>query len=221
MRVFKNRADAGQQLAEKLLSYQNKKDVLVLALPRGGVPVAFEIANILHVPMSVVLVRKLGIPGQEELAMGAVSEGNVRILNQELIQHLNISEKQIQHVLQKEQQELARRLQRYRQGKPLLKLNNKTIILVDDGIATGATFKAAIQALKTSNPKKLVIATPVASHSSFQEITSLVDESVCLVTPEPFYGVGQWYQRFDQISDEEVLNLLQTSPVKFDHLEQK
>ena len=219
MSLFKNRTDAGQQLASKLLTYQNEKAILILALPRGGVPVAFEIAKVLHAPLTVFLVKKLGVPGHEEVAMGAVAEGNIHILNQDLIQQLGITEQQIQHILQKKQQELTWHLQHYRQGKCLPTLNNKTIILVDDGIATGSTFKAAIQALKTLKPKKLVIAAPVASQDSLQEIASLADETVCLATPEPFYGVGQWYQHFDQTSDEEVLYLLQTAPVKLDTLE--
>lgn len=221
MSLFKNRTDAGQQLAKKLLHYKNKKDVLVLALPRGGVPIAFEIATALHVPMTVFLVRKLGVPGHEELAMGAISEGNVFTLNQKLMQQLHISEEDIQYGLKKEQQELTRRLQHYRQGKQLPKLDNNTVILVDDGIATGATFKAATQALKTLHPKKIIVATPVASKDSLREIASSVDEVVCLATPEPFYGVGQWYQHFDQTSDKEVIHLLQSVPIKLDDRETK
>ena len=219
MSIFKDRIEAGQQLAKELLAYRNKKDLLILALPRGGVPVAFEIAKLLHAPITVFLVRKLGVPGQEELAMGAIAEGNINILDNELIHYLNITEQQVQHVLQKEQHELTRRLQHYRLGKPLPALNNKVIVLVDDGIATGATFKAAIQALKILKPKRLIVATPVASQSSLQEITALVDETVCLATPEPFYSIGQWYQYFDQTNDEEVLNLLQASPVQLNSME--
>ncbi|MCD6045243.1 MAG: phosphoribosyl transferase [Gammaproteobacteria bacterium] len=219
MSIFNDRAEAGQQLAKKLLAYQNRKDLLILALPRGGVPVAFEIAKLLHAPMTVFLVRKLGVPGYEEVAMGAIAEGNIPIFNNELIHSLNVTAQQIQHILQKEQNELARRLQHYRQGKPLPALHHKIIILVDDGAATGATFKAAIHALKIFKPKKLIVAIPVASQNSLQEITSLVDEIAYLAAPEPFYGVGQWYQHFDQTSDEEVLNLLQASALQLNPME--
>ncbi|APC92058.1 Phosphoribosyl transferase domain protein [Francisella sp. MA067296] len=191
--------------------YKDKKDILVLALPRGGVPVAFEIANKLHLPMTVFLVRKLGVPGNEEFAIGAIAEEDICILNQYLVQQLNISREQIQHVLQKEKQELERRLYRYRQGEKLPSLKNKTVIIVDDGIATGSTFNAAIQSLKTLKPKKIVLATPVASLDSLQNLSSQVEEVICLATPEPFYGVAQWYKNFNQTSDEEVIQLLQKS----------
>lgn len=218
MSLFKNRIDAGKQLAGKLLVYQNKKDTLLLALPRGGVPIAFEIAKVLNLPMTVFLVRKLGVPGHEEFAMGALAEGNIQVLNKNLVQQLRITEQQIQRVVQKEQRELSRRLQLYRDGKNLPDLKNKTVILVDDGIATGSTFKAAIQALKVIEPKKLIIASPVASQDSLDEVASLVDETIRLATPEPFYGVGQWYEHFDQTSDEEVLHLLKSASVKLNTL---
>lgn len=219
MNFFKDRADAGKQLAEKLLRYQHKDHTLILALPRGGVPVAFEIAKILHAPITVFLVRKLGVPGHEELAMGAIAEGNTYLLNQTLIDQLDIQPWQISLIVEKEKQELSRRLQRYRHGKELPSLKNKTIILVDDGIATGATFKAAIQGLKRLKPKKLIVATPVASKDSLEEIRPLVDEVVCLAVPEPFYGVGQWYEQFDQTTDEEVLHFLKAAPVPLNFME--
>jgi predicted phosphoribosyltransferase len=164
--LFRNRTDAGQRLAQKLLGYTNKKDLLILALPRGGVPVAFEIATVLRAPMTVFLVRKLGVPGHEEFAMGAIAEGGICLLNSNVMQQLNITEQDIQATLKKERQELDRRLQYYRQGKQLAALYDKRIILVDDGIATGATFKAAIQALKLLRPKKIILAAPVASKES-------------------------------------------------------
>jgi len=213
MNHFKNRIDAGKQLAQQLLDYKNKKDLIVLALPRGGVPIASEIATFLHAPMTVFLVRKLGVPGHEELAMGAIAEGNVHVFNKSLVQQLNITDEDMQRVFNREQQELNRRLRYYRQDKQLPSLLNKTVILVDDGIATGATFKAAIQALKALHSKKIIAAIPVASKESLQEISRLADKAICLATPEPFYGVGQWYQNFEQISDKEVIYLLQTTPI--------
>src|SRR3990167_9484590 len=178
MALFKNRSDAGKQLAKRLLDYQDKSDVLILALPRGGVPVAFEIANMLHVPMTVFLVRKLGVPGHEELAMGALAEDGYAFLNKKFISQLGITQSQINTVLEKEKNELARRLQLYRHGKKLPSLNNKIIILVDDGIATGATVQAAIQVLKLLSPKKIIVATPIASVESATALASQVDDMV-------------------------------------------
>lgn len=221
MRIFNDRIDAGQQLSARLSCYKDQTNTIILALPRGGVPVAFEVAKMLHLPMTVFLVRKLGVIGQEELAMGAVAEGGICFRNQELIDQLGITEQKIHFVLNKEKQELNRRLQYYRQGCPLPALKNKTIILIDDGIATGATFKAVIMALKNLKPKKIILAVPVASSDSLQETSLLVDETVCLITPEPFYGVGQWYKYFDQTTDDEVLNLLKAVPVQLDFEENK
>ncbi len=218
MTIFKNRADAGKQLATRLLTWRDQKDVLILALPRGGVPVAFEIANVLHAPMTVFLVRKLGVPGQEELAMGAIAEGDICILNRDLINQLDITDQQVKKVVETEKQELNRRLLNYRSGKVFTSLNNKIIILVDDGIATGATCDAAIHALKIMKPKKIILATPVASQQSLKKLTSCVDETICLITPEFFYAVGHWYQHFSQTTDEEVFNLLQSISVKFNLL---
>ncbi len=209
MKYFNDRVDAGQQLAARLTAkYKNDKDIIVLALPRGGVPIAYEVANTLHAPMTVFLVRKLGLPGNEEFAMGAIAENDTFILNQDVVSQYGITDQEIQFVLNKEKKEINRRLQTYRQGKALPSLNNKTVILIDDGIATGATCKAAIQALKNLNPKKVVLATPVASQESLQELSPLVDDLVCLASPEVFFGVGQWYRRFEQIEDEEVIRLL-------------
>ena len=218
MQIFNDRVDAGRKLAESLLAYRNCSQVVILALPRGGVPVAFEIAKKLCVPMTVFLVRKLGVPGHEEVAMGAIAEGDVRILDEALISRLSITEQQIQSIFEKENKELKRRLHDYREDKDLPDLKEKTVILVDDGIATGSTFKAAIMSLKQLHPKKIILAVPVASRESLWELSLLVDESVCLMTPEPFYGVGRWYQHFDQTTDDEVINLLQLTPIMFNSL---
>ena len=208
MTTFKNRSDAGKQLAVRLHTYQNKPDMLILALPRGGVPVAYEIANTLHAPMTTFLVRKLGVPGHEELAMGAIAEESHLFLNEELILQLGITQSQIDGVLQSEKNELQRRLQLYRHGKKLPPLNNKIVILVDDGIATGATLRVVIQALKSMSSKKIVIATPIASADSIALLAPMVDTIVCLETPEPFYAVGQGYTQFEQVDDDEVVRLL-------------
>lgn len=218
MNIFIDRSDAGRRLSENLLAYRNHAQLIVLSLPRGGVPVAFEIAKKLCVPMTVFLVRKLGVPGHEEVAMGAIVEGGVRILNQNLIMRLNITEQQVQNVFEKETRELERRLQQYRHGESLPDLSEKTVILVDDGVATGFTLTAAIIAVKKLNPKKIIVAVPVASKENLQELSLLVDEVVCLMTPEPFYGVGQWYQNFDQTTDQEVIHLLQLSQIIFNTL---
>lgn len=210
MKRFKDRIDAGQQLAGELIKYQNEKDALVLALPRGGVPVAHEIALALHLPMTVFIVRKLGVPGHEELAMGALAEGNICIMNNKLVEQLEISEEQIHVVVEKEKEELKRRIQRYRHNQALPPILQKTVILVDDGIATGSTVKAAVLAIRTFWPKEIILAVPVASYDSLSELSNLVDKVVCLMSPEPFYSVGQWYEVFSQTSDEEVIALLES-----------
>lgn len=208
MERYQNRSEAGKYLAQNLQAYQNQKDTIVLALPRGGVPVAYEVAKKLQLPLDVFLVRKLGLPQHEEMAMGAIAEGNIFILNEALIDHLQLSETDIQMVILKESEELERRLQRYRQGLPLPELKDKTIILVDDGIATGATIKAAIMSLHKHRLKELILAVPVASSESIHELEPTVEQVVCPLTPENFYAVGQWYLSFPQITDEEVLSLL-------------
>lgn len=208
MMRFRDRTDAGQQLAQKLGQYQSQKDTLILALPRGGVPIAYELTTALNLPMSIFLVRKLGVPWHEELAMGALAEKDICILNKSLITQLGITEAQIQTILEKEQKELVRRLQCYRQGRPLPNLQDKTVILVDDGIATGASLKTAIRSIETFQPKNIVLAVPVASRDSIQELTPHVSKFICLITPEVFSGVGEYYEKFEQMTDEEVLNIL-------------
>lgn len=206
--VYRDRMEAGQVLATKLQQYAHRKDVLVLALPRGGVPVGYEVAKALHAPLDVFVVRKLGVPGHEELAMGAIATGGVRVINQEVVQMLHIPERVIDAVTAQEQQELERREHLYRDGRPAPNVNGCTIILVDDGLATGSTMRAAIEALRQQHPAHIVVAVPVAAPSTCAELGAEVNEIVCANTPEPFYGVGYWYQDFSQTSDEEVHDLL-------------
>lgn len=206
--LFKDRTEAGQRLAAELTAYADRQDVLVFGLPRGGVPVAFEVAKALRVPLDVFLVRKLGVPSQEELAMGAIASGGVRVLNQDIVQALHLTEATIECVAQKEQQELERRERLYRDDRPAPDLHGRTVILVDDGLATGATMRAAIRALQQQQPARLVVGVPVSSSETCQEIGSEVDEIVCVETPRPFYSVGLWYNNFPQTTDEEVRDLL-------------
>jgi len=213
--IFRDRVDAGQKLAEKLTEYARRDDVLILALPRGGVPVAFEVAERLNAPMDVFLVRKLGVPGQEELAMGAIASGGVRVLNERTINYLNIPEEIIDRVVAKEQRELERREIEYRDALAPPVVRGKTVILVDDGLATGSTMRAAVIALKQMKPDKIVVAVPVASDESCREFRQAVDATICVITPEPFYGVGLWYEDFSQTTDEEVRELLKKSEQKF------
>lgn len=208
MSIFKNRTDAGRKLAKELERFRGQSNVLVLGLPRGGVPVAFEVAQALNVPLDVWLVRKLGVPGREELAMGAIASGGTRVLNQEVIQMLGISEKAIAEVEAKERRELKRREQAYRGDRPELDVSGRTVILVDDGLATGASMRAAVQALKTQQPAELIVAVPTAAPQTCAEFEDEVDQIVCATTPEPFMGVGAWYEEFPQTSDKEVRELL-------------
>ncbi len=205
---FHNRTEAGQRLAEQLEVYKNRKDVLVLALPRGGVPVAFEIAKKLNLPLDICLVRKLGVPDRPELAMGAIALGGVRIINQDVVHGWGISPRIIEQVTQEEQQELHRREQVYRGHKPFPTIYNQTIILVDDGIATGSSIKAAIAILKQQQPKKIIIAVPVAPPSVCQELSHEVDQFVCVTMPENLNSISLWYDDFSQTSDQEVCSLL-------------
>ncbi len=206
--LFRDRRDAGRVLAEKLAAYANRPDVIVLALPRGGVPVAHEVARRLVAPMDVFVVRKLGVPGYEELAMGAVATGGVRVLNDQLVERLGIPEQMIDAVAARERQELARRERLYRGGRPPPDLRGRTVILVDDGLATGATMFAAIEALRKLNPARIVVAVPTASPDTCEEMKKKADEVICAITPEPFHAVGRWYRDFSQTTDEEVAALL-------------
>jgi putative phosphoribosyl transferase len=210
--LFCDRADAGRLLARSLAHYGGRADTVVLGLPRGGVPVAFEVAKALAAPLDVFIVRKLGVPGQEELAMGATASGNVRVLNEGLIRDLAISEETIASVAAKEERELQRREQLYRGDRMPLRINGKNVILVDDGLATGSTMWAAVVALRRLGPARIVVAVPVAAGSSCEEFKDEVDEIVCATTPEPFYSVGQWYERFSQTTDEEVQDFLRRVP---------
>ncbi|WP_013321307.1 phosphoribosyltransferase [Gloeothece verrucosa] len=206
--ILENRTHAGQLLTIPLAEYANRSDVLVLALPRGGVPVAFEIAKKLHLPLDVCLVRKLGVPGRKELAMGAIGAGGVRVINQEIVGWLNISDEIIEQVADSEQIELERRDRLYRENRPFPDLEKQTIILVDDGIATGSTVRAAIATLKQHHPSKIIIAVPVAPPETCQELNSEVDQVICWQQPEPLHSISLWYQDFSQTSDDEVRNLL-------------
>lgn len=206
--LFRDRRDAGRQLAEKLRAYANRPDVIVLALPRGGVPVSSEVARALHAPMDVFVVRKLGVPGYEELAMGAVATGRVPVMNDEIVKRLGIPDYVVDAVATGEQQELARRERLYRGGRPLPDVHGRIVILVDDGLATGATMHAAIQALRQQQPARIVVAVPTASPDTCEQMRREVDEVVCAMMPEPFHAVGQWYLDFSQTTDEEVRVLL-------------
>ncbi len=206
---FRDRKEAGKLLAAELAAYANKQDVIVLALPRGGVPVGFEIAQALHVPLDVIVVRKLGVPGQEELAMGAIATGGICILNKDVVQFLNIPDEVIDEITAQELQELERREHLFRGERPAYDVGGRTVILVDDGIATGATMHAAVAAIKQRQPTRIIIAVPTAAPSTCDEFAAEVDELVCVIRPEPFIAVGYWYRQFSQTSDEEVRSLLE------------
>ncbi len=206
---YDDRYQAGRVLVDSLKNYAKRTDVIVLALPRGGVPVAYEIAHKLSLPLDIFIVRKLGVPGHEELAMGAIASGGITVLNEEIVNLLHISTEAINNIQKSEQEELLRRERVYRGTKPSPELLGKTIILVDDGIATGYTMRAAIAALKQKKPAKLIVAIPVAARSTCEEIAPLVDEIICPMRPVNFYAVGLWYNDFSQTTDEEVVHLLQ------------
>jgi putative phosphoribosyl transferase len=208
---FRDRAHAGRVLARALLAYAGRDDVVVLALPRGGVPVAAELARALGAQLDVFVVRKLGLPGHEELAMGAVAPGGVLVLDDRLVRGLGIPDEVLQETVEKELRELERREAAYRAGRPPLDLEGKTVILVDDGLATGATMRAAALALRKVKPARVVVAVPVASAETCDEFRADVDEIVCALTPSPFHAVGLWYDDFSQTSDEVVRELLRDS----------
>src|ERR1700716_2470304 len=207
-RIFRDRREAGRVLARLLRDHPGPDDVIVLALPRGGVPVGYEVASELGAPLDVFLVRKLGIPGHEELAMGAIASGGGRVLNDEVVRALNIPDRVIDAVAAREAQELARRERLYRGGRPPLDVRGRTVILVDDGLATGATMQAAVKAVRQQRPARLVVAVPIAPPETCEELRTEADEVICAVTPEAFHAVGLWYQDFSQTTDEEVRDLL-------------
>ncbi len=204
MRQFKDRRDAGKILARDLSAYAGCSDLIVFGLPRGGVPVAYEVALALNAPLDIFIVRKLGLPGQEELAIGAIASGGIRVLNEDIIQALNIPEELINVVARQEMQELQRREQNYRVDRPALDPHDRTVIIVDDGLATGASMRAAVAGLRARHPARIVIAVPTAASETCAALEFAVDEIVCAMTPEPFLGVGRWYEDFSQITDEEV-----------------
>ncbi|MFB3904114.1 MAG: phosphoribosyltransferase [Acidobacteriota bacterium] len=210
-RRFRNRSEAGRVLAEKLAPYAGRPDVLVLALPRGGVPVAYEVARSLDAPLDVFVVRKLGVPGHEELAMGAMASGGIRVLNHDVVRSLEISQEAIDRVAAKEREELERREKAYRGDRPPAQAQGRTVILIDDGLATGSTMRAAVLALKQQHPAAVIVAAPTAARETCDEFRTEVDEIICAVTPEPFYAVGLWYEDFSQTTDEEVRDLLNRS----------
>jgi predicted phosphoribosyltransferase len=206
--AFPDRHAAGRELAEQLRKYAGRNDVLVLALPRGGVPVAYEVAEALGAPLDLFLVRKLGTPGHRELAMGAIASGGVRVLNDDVVRWYGITPRDIEFVASEEQRELERREAAYREGRAPVPLKGKIIILVDDGLATGSTMKAAVQAVKAQGPSRVIVAVPVGARDTCAELSAIADEVVCARMPEPFSAVGQWYLNFDQTTDEEVQELL-------------
>jgi len=207
--LFRDRIEAGQLLAKSLNKYAGRTDVVVLALPRGGLPVAAEVARVLHAPLDVFLVRKLGVPGHEELAMGAIASGGIRVLNDDVVRYQRISEAAIEAVAQEEQRELQRRERLYRGDRPVTDVHGKIVILIDDGLATGATMRAAVKALRGQDPARIVVAVPVGSRETCGEFEEEADETVCARTPEPFYAVGAWYEDFSPTTDDEVREILQ------------
>jgi putative phosphoribosyl transferase len=209
MSLFKDRKAAGQFLALELAAYANRPEVLVLGLPRGGVPVAFEIAKALNAPLDIFVVRKLGVPGQEELAMGAIASGGVRVLNQDIVRHRLVSNQAIEQVTANEQQELERREHLYRGDRPFPIVNGRTVIVVDDGLATGATMRAAVVALRKQQPASIIIAVPVSPPETYQELQAEVDKIICAFIPNDLNSVGSCYDNFPPTSDTEVRNLLE------------
>jgi predicted phosphoribosyltransferase len=206
--LFQDRFEAGRVLASKLRQFSGRPDVVVLALPRGGVPVGYVVAQALHAPLDVLVVRKLGTPGQEELAMGALAPGGITVLNREVIQALEIPQQIIDAAVGREQSELERREREYREGRPAADVKGHTVIVVDDGLATGSSMRVAARALRRAGVKEIVVAVPVAARSTCQEFEGEVDELICAATPEPFWAVGQWYRNFSQTTDDEVRQLL-------------
>jgi predicted phosphoribosyltransferase len=213
--LFRDRRDAGRQLAARLARYAGRADLLVLALPRGGVPVAYEVARALHAPLDVFVVRKLGVPGREELAMGALASGGVRVLNQEVVHALQIPEEVIDEVTAAEQAELERRERAYRDDRPPPEVHGRTVFIVDDGLATGSTMHAAVAALRQLDPARIIVAVPVAAPEACADFEGEADETVCAETPQPFYAVGLWYGDFSQTTDDEVHELLERAAEEY------
>jgi putative phosphoribosyl transferase len=207
--LFRDRRDAGKKLVQRLIGYAGRQEVIVLALPRGGVPVAYEVAAALKVRMDIFIVRKLGWPGHEEMAIGAIASGGVRVLNEDIVRYLNIPDTLIDAVAQRELQELERREREYRGKCPPLGLKDRTVILIDDGLATGASMRAAIVGVRAHAPARIVVAVPTAALETCKALEPEVDQMICASTPEPFYGVSRWYEDFSQTTDEEVRLLLE------------
>ena len=209
--VFEDRLEAGRALAHRLAEFQGRDDLAVLGLPRGGVPVAWEVAQALGAPLDVFVVRKLGVPGHEELAMGAIASGDVRVLNSDVLRWYQIPDETIEKVTRVEKAELERRERLYRDGRPLISVDRRIVILIDDGLATGSTMRAAVGAVRSLAPARIVVAVPVGARDTCEALGEIADHVVCLLTPESFSAVGQWYLDFSQTSDEEVRRLLATA----------
>lgn len=206
--IFKDRRQAGQLLAKTLVEYDKMPNAIILALPRGGLPIADEIQKVLQIPLDICLVRKLGAPGHKELAIGAIAMDNVCVLNQNIINSLGVTKPQIEHIIKIEQEELTRRNILYRKGRPAPQVKNKSVILVDDGLATGATMQAAINAVKAMGAKEIVVAIPVSAADTYQEIKVKINKIICLQVEELFFAVAQWYEDFPQVTDDEAIEIL-------------
>jgi len=217
MQRFANRREAGRQLAQNLLEYADRADVLILALPRGGVPVAYEVAVTLKAPLDVLIVRKLGLPGREELAIGAIASGGIKILNKSILDTLKIDRSVIDKVVARERTELQRREEQYRGNRPAQEARNHTVILVDDGLATGASMLAAVHAVRPRQPARTIVAVPAAAPQAIHALKPDVNEIVFVIAPDPFEGVGKWYENFSQTTDEEVRLLLEEATRQLPH----
>ena len=206
---FKNRYDAGRKLARQLAAFVGRTDTIVLGVPRGGVPVAYEVAMALDAPLDLFVVRKLGVPGHEELAMGAIASGGEIVLNDAVILSRHVSAEQVQRIIATERSELSRREQSYRDGKQAPSLSDRIVVLVDDGLATGSTMRAAASAIRKQKPRQIIVAVPISDPKVCEALNDIVDKTVCMITPEPFYAVGLWYEDFAPTGDDEVRELLQ------------